>query len=150
MKMKNNIILSILALSIVVLGCEEDIERPILDADNAVSTPASFTSAATADAKVITLETLADTFEVFKWDPIVYGVDIANNSCLLIQEWRSERLTMSALKESAEIYELFSQVSKEYDRDYSLILSALCYDLAWYQANALCMLKTIKIWRNGY
>ncbi|MEO9484289.1 MAG: SusE domain-containing protein [Ekhidna sp.] len=80
--MKNNIILSILALSIVVLGCEEDIERPILDADNAVSTPASFTSAATADAKVITLETLADTFEVFKWDPIVYGVDIAVNYTL--------------------------------------------------------------------
>lgn len=81
--MKNNILLSILALVFIMIGCsEDDIDRPVLDVDDPVKAPAAFLSAATADPVVITLENLTDTFEVFTWDPIVYGVDIAVNYTL--------------------------------------------------------------------
>lgn len=79
--------------------------------------------------------------EDYLWNKVLY---ISNNSCILISESRNEKLTTEAMKISAQIYENLSEVSEEYDRKYCLILSALCYDLAGYSANALCMLKSLK------
>ncbi len=80
--MKKNIVLIMTVLSIFAMSCAEDVDRPVLDTENAVTAPAAFTSPLTSDAVAITLENLADTFEVFEWDPIVYGVDIAVNYTL--------------------------------------------------------------------
>lgn len=51
---------------------------------------------------------------------------------------------MQGLKVAAEIFETFSLMSKEYDKDYAKVLSALCYDLSGFQANSSCILKSIE------
>lgn len=51
---------------------------------------------------------------------------------------------MQAIKVAAELFETFSLMSEEYDKDYSKILSALCYDLSGYQANSSCILKSLE------
>jgi len=79
--------------------------------------------------------------EGYLWNKVLY---ISNNSCILISESKNEKLTTEALRISAQIYENFSEISERYDRGYCLILSALCYDLAGYSANAFCMLKNLK------
>jgi helicase len=51
---------------------------------------------------------------------------------------------MQGLKVSAELFETFSLMSEEYDKDYAKILSALCYDLSGFQANSSCILKSLE------
>ncbi|MEH7444734.1 DEAD/DEAH box helicase [Bacillus sp. JJ1122] len=51
---------------------------------------------------------------------------------------------MQGIKVAAELFETFSLMSEEYDKDYSKILSALCYDLSGFQANSSCILKTLE------
>ena len=79
--------------------------------------------------------------EDYIWNRILY---LTTNSCLLIREQRNIRLAITALKECAEIYEYLSEISENYDKDYLLLLSALCYDLSGYQANAYCLANKIK------
>lgn len=78
--------------------------------------------------------------EDFLWNKILY---LSTNSCTLLLEWINERLANEALKICWKVYEDFSLISEKYDKDYCLILSALCYDLSWYQANAYCLVKKL-------
>jgi helicase len=50
---------------------------------------------------------------------------------------------MQGLKVAAELFETFSLMSEEYDKDYAKVLSALCYDLSGFQANSLCILRPL-------
>lgn len=79
--------------------------------------------------------------EKYIWNKILY---LSSNSCKLLRYDSNNKVALKALKESAEVYEYFYKVSEEYDRKYSAILSALCYDIAGYQANALCMVKEVE------
>ena len=72
---------------------------------------------------------------------------LSTNSCLLLQENINNKTAIKGLYESAEIFEYLSElpeITEKYDKDYLLILSALCYDLSGYQANAYCVTSRIK------
>ncbi|MFS0875321.1 DEAD/DEAH box helicase [Solibacillus isronensis] len=56
---------------------------------------------------------------------------------------RDSPVCMQGLKVAAELFETFSLMSEEYDKDYAKILSAICYDLSGYQANSSCILKSL-------
>src|SRR6201988_1241237 len=71
------------------------------------------------------------------------ALNLSSNACFLIKESAEKDLAIRALKESAEIYEYLHSITKEYDVEYLLILSALCYDIAGYQANALCLIRDL-------
>ncbi|MCK4359766.1 MAG: DEAD/DEAH box helicase [Candidatus Cloacimonetes bacterium] len=67
---------------------------------------------------------------------------LSTNSCLILQNNGNNKIAISGLKESAEIYEYLSEIadiSEKYDKDYLILMSALCYDLAGYQANGYCV-----------
>lgn len=57
---------------------------------------------------------------------------------------RDSPVCMQGLKIAAELFETFSLMSEEYDKDYAKILSALCYDLSGFQANSSCILKSLE------
>ncbi|MGG7195900.1 DEAD/DEAH box helicase [Clostridium butyricum] len=77
--------------------------------------------------------------EKYLWKHAMF---LSSNSTILLEEDLFDPVGLKCIKMSAEIYELFSKVSKEYDREYCSLLSSLCYDIAGYQANAICMLKS--------
>lgn len=79
--------------------------------------------------------------EEYLWSKILY---LSSNSCILISESRNEKLPFEALRISAEIYENLSLRSIKYDKKYCIILSAICYDLAGFQANAHCLVEKFK------
>ncbi|MEK4157874.1 DEAD/DEAH box helicase [Paenibacillus sp. FSL E2-0230] len=56
---------------------------------------------------------------------------------------KTSQVCVQALKVAAELFETMSIMSKEYDKDYAKVLSALCYDLSGYQANSVCMLRSL-------
>ncbi|MFW2488214.1 DEAD/DEAH box helicase [Clostridium chromiireducens] len=76
--------------------------------------------------------------ESYLWNNAMF---LATNSSILLEEDITDYLALNCLKISAEIYELFANISESYDREYSNVLAALCYDLAGYQANAICLLR---------
>lgn len=78
--------------------------------------------------------------EAYLWNRALY---LSTNACLLLEEDSEDRLAFRALKGSAEVYENLSDISEVYDRSYALLLSAICYDLSGYQANAFCLTKKI-------
>lgn len=71
------------------------------------------------------------------------ALSLSTNACFLLLNSKENDLSSSALKESAEIYEYLNKVSTKYDKDYFIILSALCYDISGYQANALCLVRDL-------
>lgn len=71
------------------------------------------------------------------------AINLSSNSCFLIKENINKDLAFKALKESAEIYEYLNGTTEKYDKDYLLILAAFCYDIAGYQANALCLIRDL-------
>ncbi|XHR97420.1 DEAD/DEAH box helicase [Mucilaginibacter sp. UC70_90] len=77
--------------------------------------------------------------EGYLWSRALF---LSSNGCQILLHGNNPRLAINSLKESAVIYENFSYISENYDRDFALILSALCYDLAGYQANAVCLVKS--------
>ena len=68
---------------------------------------------------------------------------LSNKGCQLLIQGGRERLAYAAVKESALIYENLYETSEQYDRDYALVLAAICFDLAGYQANAVCLIKKL-------
>ena len=68
---------------------------------------------------------------------------LSSNSGILLIDSENKKLALQGLKESAEIYEYFSQISEYYDKEYVRLLAAICYDIAGYQANALCLTRDI-------
>lgn len=81
--------------------------------------------------------------EKYLWNRALF---LATNSCFLLQNDTEKKTAIKGLYESAEIYEYLSElpkISDIYDRKYLSILSALCYDLSGYQANAYCVADRI-------
>jgi replicative superfamily II helicase len=81
--------------------------------------------------------------EEYLWSQALY---LSTNCCLLLQEDKYNKMAIKGLSESAEIYESLGKLENtklEYDKEYLLILSALCYDLAGYQANAYCIASSL-------
>lgn len=81
--------------------------------------------------------------EKYLWNRALF---LATNSCFLLQNDIEKKTAIKGLYESAEIYEYLSElpkISDIYDRKYLSILSALCYDLSGYQANAYCVADRI-------
>lgn len=82
--------------------------------------------------------------ESYLWNRALF---LATNSCFLLQNETEKKTAIKGLYESAEIYEYLSElpkISDTYDKDYLSILSALCYDLSGYQANAFCVADRIE------
>jgi superfamily II DNA/RNA helicase len=64
---------------------------------------------------------------------------------LLLQENEDEKIAYQGLFVSAEIFQYLTE-SKELepiDKDYLLVLAAVCYDITGYQANAFCLANRI-------
>ncbi len=81
--------------------------------------------------------------ESYLWNRALF---LATNSCYLIQNQTEIKTAIKGLYECAEIYEYLSElpkISEIYDKEYLSILSALCYDLSGYQANAYCIADSI-------
>jgi len=78
--------------------------------------------------------------EAYLWNRALY---LSSNGGLLLSDLNRRKLATRSLKEGAEIYEYLGGISEHYDREYALLLSSLCYDLAGYQANALCLTRRI-------
>jgi hypothetical protein len=70
---------------------------------------------------------------------------LCTNSCLLIQEDEDEKLAYQGLFVSAEIFQHLSESEEldPVDKDYLLVMAAICYDIAGYQANAFCLANRI-------
>jgi replicative superfamily II helicase len=84
--------------------------------------------------------------EDYLWNQALF---LSTNSCLLLQENTGIKLAYQGLFSSAEIFQYLSEsndFSKPLDKDYFLILAALCYDIAGYQANAFCLVNSINIY----
>jgi helicase len=81
--------------------------------------------------------------EDYLWNQSLF---LCTNSCLLLQENDDEKVAQQGLFVSAEIFQYLSEskeLLEQFDKDYLIILSAICYDIAGYQANALCLASRI-------
>ena len=81
--------------------------------------------------------------EDYLWNQSLF---LCTNSCLLLQENDDEKVALQGLFVSAEIFQYLSEskeLLEQFDKDYLIILSAICYDIAGYQANALCLASRI-------
>jgi len=78
--------------------------------------------------------------ETYVWRRALY---LSSSSCKLLQNNKTNNTALKALKQSAEIYEYLSEITESFDKDFCFILSALCYDISGYQANALCMMRNL-------
>ena len=74
-----------------------------------------------------------------------YSLYMSSRSCYLLEYNKNNETAILSLKMAAEIYENLYYVSNEYDRDYSLLLSSLCYDISGYQANAKCLIDELEM-----
>ncbi|MGE8000256.1 DEAD/DEAH box helicase [Lysinibacillus sp. NPDC093190] len=68
---------------------------------------------------------------------------LSTNAITLLSYDSTNILAKKAIRECAEVYENLYKVSGEYEKEYCGILAALCYDIAGYQANALCIIREI-------
>lgn len=78
--------------------------------------------------------------EAYLWNRALF---LSTNACQILLNRGNSRIVHNALKESALIYENLGAISESFDRPYCIVLSSFCYDLAGYQANAVCLLKNI-------
>lgn len=73
-----------------------------------------------------------------------YALYISSRSCYILNYDINNEIAILSLKTAAEIYENLYYVSDEYDIEYCLLLSSLCYDLSGYQANAKCLIDELE------
>lgn len=71
------------------------------------------------------------------WAKAIY---LSSKASLLLQENINNKTALKAMKSAAEIFLNLYYLSKEYDKEYSLVLSAICFDIAGYQANASALI----------
>jgi len=79
-----------------------------------------------------------------------YALYLSSKGAILLEENPQNQIGIESLKRAAEIYENLYYVSRKYDREYSLILSSLCYDLSGYQANAQCLIDKLVKGQQAY
>lgn len=79
----------------------------------------------------------------YLWNRALY---LGSNGAFILPDSENQTLALRSLKEAAEIYEYLgsAEVRTPYDKAYCMILSAICYDLAGYQANSQCLIKNIQ------
>ncbi|MBW4888909.1 DEAD/DEAH box helicase [Mucilaginibacter sp. HMF5004] len=82
--------------------------------------------------------------ERYLWNRALF---LSTNGCQLMLHGDNVRLATRSLRESALIYENLFHISEVYDKEFALMLSALCYDLAGYQANAVCLIKKVETYQ---
>ena len=73
-----------------------------------------------------------------------YALYISSRSCYILESDKNNETAILSLKIAAEIYENLYYVSDEYDKEYSLLLSSLCYDISGFQANAKCLIDILE------
>jgi len=79
----------------------------------------------------------------YLWNRAIF---LSSNCAYLLMHGGDIKVTTGGLKTSAEIFEYLSEleeITEDYDKDCILLLSALCYDLSGYQANAYCIATRI-------
>lgn len=76
---------------------------------------------------------------------------LINHSTLLSRIDNPEDQTSinSAFKYAAQYFEYLSTTSDSYDRDFLKLLSALCFDISGYQANAQCIVRQLPPYEVG-
>lgn len=67
-----------------------------------------------------------------------------SSACAKVLTHKDSPVCIQGLKVAAELFETFSLMSEEYDKEYAKILSALCYDLSGFQANSSCILRSLE------
>ncbi|MCZ3366394.1 MULTISPECIES: DEAD/DEAH box helicase [Methanobacterium] len=72
-----------------------------------------------------------------------YALYLSSKGATLLENNPESQVGIESLRIAAEIYENLYYVSKFYDKEYSLILSSLCYDISGYQANAKCLIDKL-------
>lgn len=78
--------------------------------------------------------------ETFLWNQALF---LSSNSAKILAFDNSNQIALKAMRLAAQIYEMLYYVSLKFDKGYCLLLSALCYDIAGYQANASCLIREI-------
>jgi helicase len=84
----------------------------------------------------LSAEFLRSYDEHYLWSRALF---LSTGACMIFQS--NTKLSIRSLREAAVLYENLSDISEHYDRQYCRILSALCYDISGYQANAVCMIR---------
>lgn len=72
---------------------------------------------------------------------------VISSSCFLLDNDLTSKVALKSLYKIANILENIAEISdsiKQFDVDFLKILSALCYDISGYQANAYCIAKRIQ------
>lgn len=80
----------------------------------------------------------------YLWNRAIF---ISSNCALLLVNGGNPKTVMTGLKYTAEIFEYLSElkeVNDIYDKEVTLLLSALCFDLSGYQANGYCIATQIE------
>lgn len=72
-----------------------------------------------------------------------YALYLASKGTFLLENNPESQIGTESVRTAAEIYENLYYISESYDREYSLILSSLCYDISGYQANAQCLIDKL-------
>ena len=72
-----------------------------------------------------------------------YALYLSSKGSILLEDNPQNQIGIESLKRAAEIYENLYYISQKYDKEYSLMLSSLCYDLSGYQANAKCLIDIL-------
>lgn len=70
-------------------------------------------------------------------------LNLSSNACIILQNDINNKQALKALKECGEIYEYLSHITEYFDCSHILILSAFCYNISGYQANAFCIVNKI-------
>ncbi len=68
---------------------------------------------------------------------------LSSHGCKILLNEPDYLEASKALHLAAHIYEILHYISDEYDKEYCAVLSSLCYDIAGYHANALCLIKNL-------
>lgn len=82
--------------------------------------------------------------EDYFWD---HAIQISSCAGLSQKMEGDQDLIINGFKSAAEAFEILGNITTKFDKNYCLILSALCYDLAGYQANAYCMLRNFPTYK---
>ncbi len=77
--------------------------------------------------------------ERYLWQQAMY---LSSKSTIVLEEDTKNLNAIEAMRLSGYIYEILSNISNDYDKDFCLVLAAMCYEIAGYQANAQCLLRT--------
>ena len=87
----------------------------------------------------------ADIIKTYKLDYLWKKILIViSSSCFVLKENLESKIALKSIYRVANILENISEIeehSNQFDLDYLRLLSAICYDVSGYQANAFCIAK---------